>query len=173
MHYAASNDFLNKRNMNRNLLGTILNSRTPEQLAHMRNTVGSGVCPFCDLNKALNKVTWTGAFWRRWHNPFPYPNHRKHIIIASLLHWNIDEIPGAAILEMWDIVSATRREENIAGCGLVFRIGDPDFNAGTLTHPHWHIQMPEPGKLAIAVFGKPPGMINVAPVFADQDSYVI
>ena len=67
-------------------LGAIENTRGDHQRTHMENTVGKGICPFCELNTALNKVIRSGMYWRMWPNPFAYPHQQHHFIIATFAH---------------------------------------------------------------------------------------
>ena len=141
--------------MRTNDLGNIGNSRTAEQLVHMRETIGQGVCPFCDLDKKMNEVIREGKHWRAWFNPFPYPFHRAHLVLASVEHWtSLQEVPPEAWAE-WGVLNAELvRTFNLAGGGMVMRFGDNSYNGGTLSHVHSHIQVPDKTGFAIAVFYK-------------------
>jgi len=149
-----------------NQIGTIENSRSQPQEQHMRNTVGAGKCPFCDLNLVINKVIWEGRFWRAWFNPFPYTYHAAHLVVAAKDHWvHLWDIPEPARLEWFDVNIDLIRRYNLPGGGIVMRFTNEDaiivkgsgtnqYNAGTLSHIHSHVQVPDCKGPAIAVFFK-------------------
>lgn len=163
--------------MKTNRLGTVANSRTEEQRGHMEQTVGRGVCPFCELDEKINRVIRKGRSWRVWENPFPYQGHKYHIIIAhkgvpakgkshiGIFDLNIDEWTELFVLLRW----ATRHFQ-IRGGAIVARFGKEKFNAGTLTHLHVHIQVPKPGQTSLAVFGKGPGWKKIARALAKESA---
>ncbi len=151
-------------------LGTIDNSRTVAQRRHMAKTVGRGVCPFCELDEKLNKVVRRGQFWRVWENPFPYPGHRHHIILAHKSHIGLLDCKTDDWTELFVLIRWAILKYKIKGGGVVIRFGSPRLNAGTLTHLHVHIQGPKLGKTAIAVFQKGPGWKKISRALAKESA---
>lgn len=146
--------------MKKTYLGTIKNSRTVRQRRHMEETVGQGICPFCDLNRVLNEVLRENQYWRIWKNPFKYKGHRDHLVIATRAHWeNVEDLPQEVVLAWWDMNIWAIREFSLPGGGFVMRFGDPLYNASTLRHIHSHVQVPSRRGMAIAVFHCPRGHI--------------
>lgn len=138
-------------------LGTIGNSRTDAQRDLMERTVGQGVCPLCELDREVNHPFWEEdyQYWRVWASPYPYPYHGFHFVIALRRHEIIYEnLMPEEVLEKFEIERRLIREFNLPGGGLVTRFGDPEYNAGTLTHIHAHVQVPDQKGFVIAVFYK-------------------
>ena len=138
-----------------NELGSPEYARTLEQSANMRETVEKGICPFCKLDSKLNKLIREGVHWNMWHNPFPYPRHRNHIVIASKRHLTaLDELVGEIWNELIALIRWAEKEYNLPGGAIVMRFGDPKYNAGTLRHFHVHIQVPDGSGPAMVVLAK-------------------
>ncbi len=143
--------------MKRDDLGTIANARTPEQIAHMKTTVGRGICPFCKIDLTKNKPLGEWLHWWVWENPFPYPHHERHIVIPTKRHvTSLGELTPDEMVEWLTIVQWAETHFNMPGGALVLRFGDPKHNAGTLAHFHWQIQVPDGKHSAFAVFSKGP-----------------
>ena len=142
-----------------NPLGTIENTRTPEQRSHMEETIGKGKCPFCDLDKKLNIPLRHTIHWNIWKNPFPYPNHKEHIVIAPGRHvTDINFLSNEEWIELLQLICWAINKYDLKGGGVVMRFGEPKYNAGTLNHLHVQIQAPDGEHTSIAVFGKGPAL---------------
>jgi diadenosine tetraphosphate (Ap4A) HIT family hydrolase len=145
-----------------NDLGNIDNSRDDAQRQHMENTVGKGLCPFCDGNgfdANKNKVVRSGSYWRAWFNPFPYTGSKTHIVIATHHHvTDLTELSRDAWAEWGDFNRQFIEDYNLPGGGIVMRFGDNKLNGGTLHHVHSHIQVPDESWFSIAVFYKDPAL---------------
>ncbi|MDO8510167.1 MAG: hypothetical protein Q7S15_00890 [bacterium] len=138
-----------------NDLGTIENSRTPDQYRHMLATIGKGICPFCSLVLCKGEVLREGLFWRIWHNPFPYEHHAYHFVVAHKEHkTDILDLTAGEWAELGEFNQWAIRKFKLPGGGLVMRFGDPAFNAGTIRHLHAHIQNPDLRGPAKATFAK-------------------
>ena len=136
-------------------LGMVTNARTAEQRGHMTATLGKGECPFCKVDEKINKIIKEGVYWRMWHNPFPYPHHRQHIVIASIKHINqLSKIPPQIGWELIEFLAWAEKEFGIPGGAFVMRFGSLEYNAGTLTHLHAHIQVPDLTGPAMVVLKK-------------------
>lgn len=127
-------------------LGAIDNVRTEAQRKNMLDTIGKGLCPFCDgqgFNPAINKVIWQGKHWRLWHNPFPYDNTQTHLVFATHKHiTDISELTPEIWKEWSEINQDIIKNMNIPGGGIVMRFGDLAYNGGSLQHLHSHIIVP-------------------------------
>lgn len=84
--------------------GDVSRTRTDEQRIAYEGTVGQGLCPFCGTHEEMSeeirsRMIAEGLYWRAWHNPFPYPGHAAHIVLAPIAHWTqpADITPGAAL----------------------------------------------------------------------------
>jgi diadenosine tetraphosphate (Ap4A) HIT family hydrolase len=138
--------------------GDLDRTRTTEQRAAYEKTVGQGHCPFCGERKDLpeeiqERMIFEGNHWRAWYNPFPYPNHVAHIILAPIHHLTqpSDVTPEAA--SEWMALNAHLIETlNLPGGGLVMRFGNHEYKGGSITHLHSHIQVPDQLGYSIAVF---------------------
>ncbi len=147
--------------MGKNPLGTIENSRTPEQEASMRASIGTGRCPFCDPVPPNHKIVYQTEHWRIWPNPFPYPNHKFHFVLAPKAHltrWQ--DLTVGAVLEQHEVKMWALRNFDLPGGGFVSRFGDNEYNAGTLTHLHEHIQVPDKTGFVIATLYKDQALLD-------------
>ena len=125
-------------------LGTVRNSRSTAQREHMENTVGKGVCPFCQIDPELNHIIMAGKFWNVWHNPFPYRYRRNHMILALKEHIvDVREMTSEMWAELGDLVKQVTRELGIEAGAVVMRFGDSQFTGSTLQHLHVHIDEPD------------------------------
>ncbi len=138
--------------------GDIDRARTEEQRAAYAGTIGQGVCPFCgkteDLPKEIREqILIEGVYWRAWRNPFPYPGHAAHIILAPIQHWTQPgEGPPEAAQEWMEINVRLIQELELPGGGIVMRFGGHEHKGGSITHLHSHIQVPNRKTFSIAVF---------------------
>lgn len=137
------------------VLGAIEHSRTPAQVEHMRNTVGKGICPFCEINSELNKLVWEGTYWNMWYNPFPYMRRQLHLILATKLHViSLKEADKGTWVELAEAIMWAESKFDIAGGAFVMRFGDLARNVGTLRHLHAHIDVPDCSGPAFTIFHK-------------------
>ena len=142
--------------------GNVDNSRTDEQRAHMKKTVGQGLCALCGegFDPKKNVVIWAGKYWRAWFNPFPYAGTKTHLIFATIEHvTDISDLPPEAWAELGTQTQEFIKKYNLQGGGIVMRFGDNALNGGTLFHLHVHIQVPSEDWFCIAVFYKDPPML--------------
>ncbi len=142
------------------MLGNIQNARTREQIDHLQRTVGMGKCPFCPDNgfdPEVNKVIIAGEYWQGWQNPFPYPHNQHHFVFATLEHIeNVADLTPA-MWEEWGRLNQELIERfSIPGGGITMRFGLNQYNAGTLSHCHSHIQVPDLTGPSFQVFAKSP-----------------
>jgi diadenosine tetraphosphate (Ap4A) HIT family hydrolase len=136
-------------------LGTMDNVLSPAYKAHMERTIGQGVCPFCNPDPKVNVLIREGTYWMAWPNPFPYPHHRHHIILATKMHCTeIDEVTPRMWAELGTFIASICDEFDIAGGGIAMRFGDPKLSASSLHHLHAHIQVPDLSGPAMAIFCK-------------------
>lgn len=138
-------------------LGEIRNVRTRAQREHMQNTVEQGVCPFCKIDRSVNRVIRQRQSnrWRVWENPFKYKNHAHHIMIVPVRHvTHPQDLTKREWQDLQRLIAWAQKRYNIPGAGLVVRFGDVRYHAGTIEHLHVHIQVPNRRGQAIAVFYK-------------------
>lgn len=133
-------------------------ARTAEYYEHLKKVEGQQECPFCNpLRFTPEKVLRATEHWRLVHNDFPYKHHLGHLLIIPIEHLemeNFRSIPAALMVEVWELLLWATEEFKLPGGGLVVRWGDPDFNASTVRHLHWHIQAPDGTGVAKATFAK-------------------
>jgi diadenosine tetraphosphate (Ap4A) HIT family hydrolase len=134
-------------------LGTMEHVRSPAYRAHMQATIEKGICPLCELDSTKNVVIKQNRHWRIWKNPFAYPHHEHHLVIASRRHLtDFSQLTGEMGAQLISIAQWAVREFKISGGALVMRFGDPEKSASTLRHLHAHIQVPDGSGPAFAVF---------------------
>lgn len=138
--------------------GDISRARTAEQKAAYEGTVGQGICPFCgkfdDLPEEIRiRMIYQGTFWRAWYNPFPYPGHSAHIVLAPIEHWmQPSDVTPEAASEWMQINAHMIKTLELPGGGIVMRFGNHEYKGGSITHLHSHIQVPDRSGFSIAVF---------------------
>ena len=136
-------------------LGTIENARTAEQAAHMHDTIGQGICPFCSIDREINKLIKATYHWNLWPNPFPYARRKHHFVLATKEHIvDVRQLTRAMWAEIGDVVRWAAEAFNIEGGAIIMRFGDPMYTASTIAHLHAHIDAPDGVGPAIAVFSK-------------------
>jgi len=137
-------------------LGAIENVRTGEQYARMQETIGRGICPFCDpMRYTDGKTLREGGYWRVIHNDFPYKHQQQHVLIVPINHvTDIGQIGAMMWAELFTLFQWSVDEFQIPGGGLVMRFGDLTYNAGTVAHLHVHIQVPDLTGPVKATFAK-------------------
>jgi diadenosine tetraphosphate (Ap4A) HIT family hydrolase len=144
--------------MNDPSMGDVGRTRTDEQRAAYGQTVGKGICPFCGKLEEMPEEIRThmiceGTFWRAWYNPFPYPGHATHIVLAPIEHiTQPGEMTSDMASEWMELNAKLIRELNLPGGGLVMRFGAHEYKGGSITHLHSHIQVPDRKTFSLAVF---------------------
>lgn len=138
-------------------LGKTENSRTAAQFEHMKNTVEKGKCPFCEIDRKVNPVDlYLGTHWRMWENAWPYPHQTHHIVIPTIKHLtSLSELNEEILLELSDMVHHAFHAYELRSGVLVLRFGDQVHNAGTLSHLHLQIQVPNKLGPVFVTMGKP------------------
>ncbi len=145
------------------ILGTLGNCRTLEQYREMKRFLEEGKCPFCEPCSMANKPLRVGKHWVIKHNDFPYPAHAHHLVLFTREHiTDIALLSPSAWAEWGEFNIWAIREYRLPGGGLVMRFGDPAYNAGTIIHPHSHIQVPDLTDDARATFAKSPERLAAA-----------
>jgi len=88
-------------------------------------------------------------------NEFPAESTKQMWLIAPFRH-----ITEMSALDSYDwrhighLMEWCLKEQNINGGGIIWRFGDPHFNAGTIAHLHINIIEPTPGVEYRAPFAK-------------------
>ena len=123
-------------------------ARSRKYHAHMKKTVGEGICPFCDKNAKEKTCIKDGKFWWIKPNDFPYRRHAHHLIMVlkgkhSSKENDISNICPESWTEFGKIIQWAVQKYSILGGGIVLRFGLRKYNASTLTHVHAHIQAPD------------------------------
>lgn len=133
-------------------------ARTAEYFAYLEAAAKRGECPFCTPARfPADRVLRTTEHFRLVRNDFPYQHHMEHLLIIPIEHIEMQDfqtVPASLMTEVWEILVWATREFELPGGGLVLRFGDPDFNASTVRHLHWHIQAPDGSGAAKATFAK-------------------
>ncbi|MFH1089436.1 MAG: hypothetical protein V1716_03365 [Candidatus Uhrbacteria bacterium] len=135
---------------------TVANARSAAQAEEMRGAAEEGRCLFCQLdhkkNQPLNKqgeFDPEGRDWPLlwvWLNPYPQKHHSHHIMIVPRRHiadGNISDLTPDEWLQILDAIKWAIDFYQIPGGGFVGRFGDPEYNAGTISHLHFQIQVPD------------------------------
>lgn len=133
------------------------NGRTDEQRQHMAEVNETGICPFCQIDLTINTILRETVHWRLLLNAYPYHHHAHHLVLIPKRHIiKITDLTGGEWSDWGKLNAWAIREFNLPGGGLVFRFGDFEHSAATLSHLHSHIQVPDGTGAAFAVFFKDP-----------------
>lgn len=145
-------------------LGVLARTRTPEQQAAYERSFSAGKCPFCGKLHEMppeiqQRMIAQGKYWRVWHNPFPYPGHEHHLILAPIKHLTQPhELSGGAMKEWFEINNGMIEKFGMKGGGLVMRFGGEANKGNSITHLHSHIQEPNGTNFSMAVFFANPAL---------------
>lgn len=125
-------------------LTLISRSRNYKQYCIMVENALTGVCPFCLLEPAVNKVIEKNAWWQAWHSPAPEKNTRLHFIIAPIEHLtDTFQLSSKGKLSLFDIMDDLRLQFGYTSRGILIRDGDATLSAGTIEHLHVHVMVPD------------------------------
>ncbi len=125
---------------------TLTRARKYKQYLAMIEAYKKGDCVFCDPLGEKNVVLHAADGWRIWENPYPEPNTSLHLVLAPARHIDTDRLPGVeefiavGKLFAWAV---ERYSNRLIGGGVLMRFGSPEFNAGTISHLHAHIMVPD------------------------------
>ena len=126
-----------------------------EYLVNLRNykyycaTVANflkGICPFCTIDPAVNKVFYENDTWVAFHCPsaFKAKNLEYHIVLAPRKHHT--HFCGMSDQEKNDWVKTLGwviSSYDLQGGAIVMRFGDASLNAGSIRHLHANIMVPD------------------------------
>ncbi len=130
-------------------VATLLNVKTLAQYKQYVADMLAHKCPFCEpLDTNLNRVISEHGGWRMWHNPFPAPNSRVHLVIAPVRHiTHPHDLATDDWHHMTRLISRAVSQEDwldleLPGGGVLMRWGNPRWNAGSIRHIHTNIIVP-------------------------------
>ncbi len=105
-------------------------------------------CPFCKVEmrrRRRERVEETDN-WMLIQNEFPHKGTRKMLLIVPIEHVRrLEDLADGDWAEIGLLLKACNMRFNIEGGGVMWRFGDPRFNAGTVEHLHLNVVEPKPG----------------------------
>lgn len=123
------------------------NARTQEQTSVMQDIVSADHCPFCRENlEKYHKlpILKEGDFWLVTENQWPYQHTKHHFLIIYKNHiTRPSELEKGAGDELIELSAWIEKEYQFPGGGLVMRFGDTDYSAGSVSHLHAQVLMPD------------------------------
>jgi len=92
-----------------------------------------------------------------WLNPFPQKHHAFHIVAAYRLHTNdLAALNDDDWRRLGKAFSWVQEKYKFPGGALAIRFGNPRFNAGSIRHLHFNIQVPDgSGRVQITLAKEP------------------
>ncbi len=133
--------------------------RNFEQYCHMRTQFETGFCPFCTVDRSLNKIYWENNFALCWAVPesFMRKELEFHFIIVPKRPVRFEtELSDDEVLAIHTAKKKIFSHFNISGGIVAVRFGDMRLNAGTVPHLHYNIMVPNgTGEVRIPVFKEP------------------
>lgn len=122
-------------------LGVLMNSRTYNQYVQMYRMLETGECLFCNLHKLKYPVVMRKGNWALKECDMPYTNCEHHLILVfdggHITDWDLLSRDDNA--DFMELISDARKLYSIKGNAVVFRQGDANYHAGTISHIHAHI----------------------------------
>lgn len=122
-------------------LGVLINSRTYNQYVQMYGMLETGECLFCNLDKLRYPVVLRQGNWALKECDMPYTNCEHHLILVyeagHITDWDLLSRDDNA--DFMELISKARKKYSIKGNAVVFRQGDANYHAGTISHIHAHI----------------------------------
>ena len=141
-------------------LGFPQHSRSAEQDKLMK-PFEQGVCGFDtehlnrEVNRVIDEENW--HWWRAWRSPVPYRFHMYNLIVAAVHHWTkLSEITPEAWEELGRLMTHLEERFQLPGGFIGIRFGSNDYNAGTIAHLHWQVQVPDRSGPGMVVLHKDP-----------------
>ena len=123
------------------------NAREERQKEIMQELQSEGKCPFCMENLFLfhtEPVLNAGPFWIVTRNMFPYKHTLHHFLLIARHHLeSVNDFPDQMVLEAHQHRKWLIGEFQLTGGAFCQRFGDTNLSAGTLTHPHEHLIVPD------------------------------
>ena len=123
------------------------NARFDDQREIMRKIIENNESPF--LLKNLRKyhrqpILREGEYWYITLNQWPYKNTRFHFLIISQAYWTeLEQITPEAAVEFMSFVQWLIDEYQLPGGAFCMRFGDSNYSAGTVSHLHAQLIVPE------------------------------
>lgn len=138
-------------------LGTMARARTQEQYLAMKKSEEEKKCPFCPPYEWKYPAIKEGQYWILKPNDFPYNHTSHHLVLLLKKHGNENDVApvsAEAWIEFGEMIQWAIDHFKMPGGGIVLRFGNPDYNASTVRHLHWHIQVPDLTGNVKATFAK-------------------
>jgi diadenosine tetraphosphate (Ap4A) HIT family hydrolase len=133
--------------------------RSYEQYCHMYEQFQIDSCPFCPVDRSVNKVYWENELALCWEVPLAFKRKEldRHFIIIPRRHVRFEtELSYAEVMAIHDAKKILASAFDIPGGIVVVRIGNMRLNAGTVPHLHYNTMVPNgTGEVKIPIFKKP------------------
>jgi ATP adenylyltransferase len=124
------------------------NTRTPQQLAEMRELEAAGVCLFCPgglRQHAGQQILWRTRHWSVTPNKFPYRGTRLHLLLVPDAHaGDLLDLDAEVQHDFWIALATVRERYDLTYYALGVRNGDCRFTGATITHVHAHVLVGDP-----------------------------
>jgi diadenosine tetraphosphate (Ap4A) HIT family hydrolase len=106
--------------------------------------LAAGICPFCQIDPAVNQVLLQNASWLMWQNKMAPRSGQAHQFIFPLRRHvqKVNELTSAEWADLRDIVLMAEQHFQVFDGALVMRSGDPLKNAKSVPHFHLNYQVP-------------------------------
>ncbi len=123
------------------------NARYDDQIQVMERIESADHCPFCEENlKKYHRqpILKKTKYWLVTTNQWPYEHTRWHFLIIYRQHIvKLSQLEPKAGEELFNLISWLEKEYQIPGGGLAMRFGDTNYSAGSVTHLHAQLVMPD------------------------------
>lgn len=118
-------------------------ARTPEQKAKMKKLQQLNICAFCPEHFVEfhdNPIEFETPYWVVSKNDYPYKGTSLHLLIIPKIHVkHIKELSDTARSDLMQVVAQIETRFNLTSFSLGMRVGDFNYNGGSVTHLHAHI----------------------------------
>lgn len=118
-------------------------SNYPYYLQKIKDII-AGICPFCTIDPAVNKVLFQNVHWLMWANKMAPRSGQDHQFIFPLRRHvqRLDEVTTAEWATLQEIIFMAEQHFNVHDGALVIRSGDPLRNAKSVPHFHVNYHVP-------------------------------
>lgn len=144
---------------------TIKNARTDEYAEKLKNILARGICPFCPehLKEFFpEEPLYQNDDWYLFKNQVPIKNTLQHLLVISKTHGTTMQDVSIKKIgnSFFEVIAWAEEHFKIPGGAIGFRFGDMDFSAGTVSHTHAQIIVPDihtlkKDELVVFYIGKP------------------
>jgi len=118
-------------------------AREAAQIEKMKHLISQGLCAFCSENFEEyhdNPIEFQTPHWIVSKNDYPYKRTSLHLLVVSKTHVSLlRELTTEARADLTEVLAQIETRWNLSSYGVGIRVGNPEFNGGSVDHLHAHV----------------------------------